>query len=61
MLTGIGDILLISTPDDTPRFDLLLRDGSNFGIHLSYVIQPNPDGLAQAFNITALYCNIQAI
>ena len=49
MLAGISDILLISTPEDTPRFEHLLGDGSQFGIHLSYQVQPSPDGLAQAF------------
>jgi len=49
MLAGIKDILIISTPDDTPRFESLLGDGTQFGINLSYKVQPSPDGLAQAF------------
>ena len=49
MMAGIRDILIISTPEDTPRMELLLGNGSKFGINLSYKVQPSPDGLAQAF------------
>ena len=49
MMAGIQDILLISTPADLPNFERLLGDGSRFGIHISYKVQPSPDGLAQVF------------
>ncbi len=51
MLAGIRDILIISTPDDVPKFQTLLQDGSHFGIHLQYKVQPKPEGIAQAFLI----------
>jgi glucose-1-phosphate thymidylyltransferase len=51
MMAGIRDMLLISTPEDTPRFTQLLGDGSRWGLNLSYAVQPSPDGLAQAFVI----------
>lgn len=53
MNAGIRDILIISTSMDTPRFEALFEDGSQFGVNLSYAVQPNPDGLAQAFVIGA--------
>ena len=60
MLAGIKDILIISTPTDTPRFEALLGDGSQYGIHLSYKVQPSPDGLAQAFILGEEFLNGEA-
>jgi glucose-1-phosphate thymidylyltransferase len=60
MLAGIKDILIISTPDDTPRFEVLLGDGSQYGINLSYKVQPSPDGLAQAFILGEQFLNGEA-
>ena len=57
MLAGIKDILIISTPADTPRFKKLLGDGSQFGVKLSYKVQPSPDGLAQAFTLGKDFIN----
>lgn len=61
MDAGIRDILIISTPSDTPRFQDLLGDGRQFGIHLSYAVQPSPDGLAQAFVIGADFIGTDSV
>ena len=61
MLAGIRDILIISTPQDTPRFEQLLGDGKRWGIRLSYEVQPSPGGLAQAFLIGRKFIGKEAV
>src|SRR5512136_1067718 len=57
MMAGINDLLIISTPHDTPRFEALLGDGSRWGIRLSYKVQPEPKGIAQAFLVGEQFIN----
>ena len=57
MLAGIKDILIISTPEDTPRFQQLFGNGNQWGIHLSFAVQPKPEGIAQAFLIGEKFLN----
>ena len=57
MLAGIRDVLLISTPQDTPRFEELMKDGSQWGMNIQYAVQPSPDGLAQAFTLGKHFIN----